>query len=181
MLIPFPSSVICDFELQPHDASSVYVEVEGTLEEVLVKPGQRVEQGQLLAKLKNIDLEIEIQQLEGQHDATAVQLKSLRQQRRRSEQDGNQIEVVRERLEALKEQLAKKREDAKRLDIVAPGGWNDYSAPLANKIEPRVSKSNWQVGRVRPWIQKILEQRWEPKDRKTCSARSATPTNGKRC
>ena len=35
-LIPFRSSVICSFELQPRDATSVYVEVQGKIEDILV-------------------------------------------------------------------------------------------------------------------------------------------------
>ncbi len=145
LFIPFPSSVICDFELQPHGASSVYVEVEGTLQEVFVEPGQRVEQGELLARLENIDLEIEIQQLKGQHDATEVQLKSLRQLRRRSEQDSNQIEVVRERLKALKEQLEKKQEDAERLKIFAPIAGTIIPPPLrqAPPTDNQIELASW--------------------------------------
>ena len=55
--IPFPSSVLCNFELQPREATSVYVEVQGKIEEILVEPGQRVEAGDLLVKLSNLDLE----------------------------------------------------------------------------------------------------------------------------
>ena len=120
MFIPFPSSVLCEFELQPHNAASVYVEVEGRLVEVLVEPGQEVAEDELLARLENIDLEIEIQHLEGQLEAAKVQLRSLRHLRQRSDQDANQIDVVRERIESLQEQLTKKKDDAKRLEIVAP-------------------------------------------------------------
>src|SRR5690606_11533236 len=59
--IPFPSSVLCEFELQPRDAASVYIDVEGTLNEVFVEPGQQVVKGDLLAKLNNVDLLLEIE------------------------------------------------------------------------------------------------------------------------
>ncbi len=145
LFIPFPSSVICDFELQPHEATSVYVEVGGTLREVFVEPGQKVEKGELLARLENIDLEIDIQQLEGQRDVARVRLKSLRQLRRRSEGDGSQIEVVQERLKALKEQLEKKRSDAERLEIVAPSAGTIIPAPRRQDrtTNQRVELASW--------------------------------------
>jgi len=145
LFIPFPASVICEFELQPHDASSVYVEVEGTLEEVFVEPGQQVESGELLARLENLDLQIEMQQLEGQFEAAQVQLKSLLHLRRRSEQDGSQIKVVQERLKALEEQLAKKRDDAGRLRLVAPIGGTIIPPPRQKPrpVEQQIELASW--------------------------------------
>ena len=54
-VVPFPSSVMCSFELQPRDATSVYVEVEGKIEDILVEPGQQVVAGDLLVQLSNLD------------------------------------------------------------------------------------------------------------------------------
>ncbi len=121
LFIPFPSSVICEFELQPRGASSVYVEVAGTLDEILVKPGQRVDDGQVLARLKNIDLEIEIAQLRGQQNATKAQLASLHQLQFRDNQASLQLEVVREQLDAIEEQMQQKLEEGKLLELVATG------------------------------------------------------------
>jgi putative peptide zinc metalloprotease protein len=120
LLIPFPSSVLCDFELQPRGATSVYVEVEGTLEEILVEPGQHVEAGQVLARLENIDLEIEISQLRGQRNATRAQLASLRVLEFENDQAGLQLDLAQERFDSLSQQLEQKLNDAKRLELVAP-------------------------------------------------------------
>ncbi len=125
LFVPFPSTVWCLFELQPHNATSVYVEVAGMLKQVEVKPGDKVEQGQLLALLDNTDLEIEIAELTGERNAIQEQLKGLKhgrlqQGRSRDEQASSQISVVQEKLDAIGEQLQQRIDDAKRLRIEAP-------------------------------------------------------------
>jgi putative peptide zinc metalloprotease protein len=119
LFIPFPSSVWCLFVLQPHDATSVYVVVEGVLEDVQVKTGDQVEPGTLLAQLSNPDLEIVLAELAGQRDSYQAQLGSLQKIRFRDEQVGSQITVIREQLKSVEEQLLQKREDFKRLGLVA--------------------------------------------------------------
>jgi putative peptide zinc metalloprotease protein len=118
--IPFPSSVLSEFELQPRDAESVYIEVEGTLEEVFVEPGQHVEEGQLLAKLSNIDLELEIERLRGERESNQAQLDNYKLLQFHDQNAGLQIEVIQQRLTALDEQLNKKLQDIKRLELRAP-------------------------------------------------------------
>ncbi|MDZ4659646.1 MAG: biotin/lipoyl-binding protein [Bythopirellula sp.] len=117
--IPFPSSVMCEFELQPRDAATVYFDVAGTLDEVYVKPGQQVERGQLLAKLSNLDLELEIEQLRGERESSQAQLVNLEQMQFHDPNAGLQIEVIRQRLDALDDQLNQKLRDAKRLELHA--------------------------------------------------------------
>jgi putative peptide zinc metalloprotease protein len=120
LLIPFPASVLCSFELQPRGASSVYVEVEGRLKEILVEPGQQVAAGEALARLENIDLEIEIAQLRGQRDAAQAQLNNLRQLRFTDEAASLQMDVVNKRFESVSQQLEQKLKDLKRLELAAP-------------------------------------------------------------
>ena len=120
LFIPLPSSVMCEFELQPRAAKSVYVEVEGTLEELLVEPGQHVEAGDLLARLSNIDLLLEIEQFRGERDTLGEQLISLQQIRFRDDQASLQLEIVEEQLASVSEQLDQKVRDARRLELVAP-------------------------------------------------------------
>jgi putative peptide zinc metalloprotease protein len=119
-LIPFPSSVMCPFELQPRDAESVYFEVEGTLVEVDVEPGQHVEAGQRLARLENIDLLVEIEQLSGQKASLQEELNGLERLRYTEEDASLQVETVREQLASAGEQLEKKLVDARRLELMAP-------------------------------------------------------------
>ena len=118
--IPFPSSVMCDFELQPRDAASVYIDVAGTLEEVFVEPGQHVEKDELLAKFDNIDLKLEIERLRGERESNQAQLESYKQLQFYDPNAGLQIEVIQQRLTALDDRLNQKLRDAKRLELHAP-------------------------------------------------------------
>ncbi|MCG8448372.1 MAG: hemolysin D [Pirellulales bacterium] len=144
-LIPFPASVMCRFELLPRGASSVYVEVEGTLEEILVEPGEQVVADQVLARMSNIDLDIEIEALRGERDATREQLQSLRQLRFSDNEASLQLEVVEERLSAVEEQLAQKLRDAKRLEITAPVAGTIIPPPLRQErpSEQQLELASW--------------------------------------
>ena len=144
-LIPFPSSVLCDFELQPRGASSVYVEVEGTLREILVEPGQRVDAGEVLARLENIDLEIEIAQLRGQRNAARSQLNSLRQLRFSDEAASLQLDVVSKRFDSVSEQLEQKLKDLKRLELVAPAAGTVIPPPNRREhtSDARLDLASW--------------------------------------
>lgn len=117
--IPFPMSVMCEFELQPRDAETVYFDVAGTLEEVYVKPGEHVEKGQLLARMSNVDLELEAEKLRGEREASQAQLETLYQMQFHDPNAGLQIELIRQRLAALDEQLKQKTDDMKRLELRA--------------------------------------------------------------
>ena len=143
--IPFRSSVLCEFELQLHDAASVYVDVEGTLAEVFVAPGQRVEKGQLLARLENLDLELEIEQLRGERAASQAQLESLYQMQFHDDNAGLQIDVIRERLTALDERLEQKLHDAERLRLVAPREGEVIPPPRRAEqlTDPEVELASW--------------------------------------
>jgi putative peptide zinc metalloprotease protein len=152
LLIPFPSSVRCDFELQPRGASSAYVEVEGTLKEILVKPGQQVAAGQLLARLENIDLEIAIAQLRGQQNAARAQLNSLNQLRFRDESASLQLDVVSKRLESVSEQLEQKLKDLKRLELVAPAAGSVIPPPNRREhtSDARLELASWSGSPLDP-------------------------------
>jgi putative peptide zinc metalloprotease protein len=122
-LVPLPSRVWAPFELQPHDAASVYVEVPGQLVKVHVKPGQRVEEGDPLVDLENLDLELEVAQLRGQRDSLAVRrdgLENLRFTTDKPEEVSLEAKSVAKQLSAVENQLKQKSNDLKRLHIVAP-------------------------------------------------------------
>ena len=61
--------MICTLELKPRDADPVYVEVPGVSRRDHVKPGQQVKTGDELGRLRNVDLELEIADIESQDRA----------------------------------------------------------------------------------------------------------------
>ena len=119
-LIPLPQRVWCGAELRPDEAETVYVTEEGRLEELLVRSGDRVEQGQVLARLSNVDLDLEIADLEGQAAQFRAKLQSLQRERFTDPAASLELGTVQESLASIEEQLAKKFTDREKLVLVAP-------------------------------------------------------------
>jgi putative peptide zinc metalloprotease protein len=119
--IPFPSRVWAPFELQPHDAANVYVKVPGQLVELGVKAGDRVKKGDLIARLVNSDLQMQMAQLEGDRDTYRAQVESLEQmQFSRAAEVAGPLGETREHLARVEAQLTERQADLDRLRIVAP-------------------------------------------------------------
>ncbi len=118
-LVPLPQRVWCPAELRPRDPETVYVTVTGRLESQDVRPGDIVKEGQQLARLSSIDLALQVADLEGKATQSRAKLESLERERFSDPAAGLEIGTVRESLESIEEQLAKKRRDVEELVLVA--------------------------------------------------------------
>lgn len=119
-LAPIPSAVFCQAEVGARDAKTVSVVTPGILEEVLVKPGDVVREGQPLARLRSIEMEISIRRIEGQINEHEIQVAGLEAMSFEEPRAAARVAQVQELLDAEREQLAKQREDAARLILKAP-------------------------------------------------------------
>jgi putative peptide zinc metalloprotease protein len=119
-LVPLPYRVYCPLEIQPLDATAVYVDVPGQLQEVLVKRGQQVASGDRLAELKNLSAQLTVTTLEGQEKQYEAEILALRQIGFLDPDALRKESEVEENLNAVREQLAKQREELKRLQLIAP-------------------------------------------------------------
>lgn len=119
LLVPLPATVMCSLEVQPRDADSVYVKVPGTLV-WCIEPGAKVQPGDELARLENIDVQLAIRKLEGQIAVYQEQLAGLRVVSFSDDRAAARMAEVDEEIAAAKGQLAEQRLDAERLTIVAP-------------------------------------------------------------
>ena len=119
-LIPLPQRVWCAAELRPRGEETVYVSVAGTLETLSVKPGQVVARGAELARLTNVDLDLQIADLEGRAAQSRTRLASLERERFTDPAAGLELGTVEESLKSIEEQLEKKRKDRSELVLVAP-------------------------------------------------------------
>jgi putative peptide zinc metalloprotease protein len=120
LFIPLPSHIYCPLEVQARGAASVYVDQPGILEEVFVKPGDVVEQGQPLAQLSDFSLEVTIAEREGQRDSYVEQLKSLQSLSFEERDLESRISEARAGLKDAEEQLKNSEGDRAKLRLVAP-------------------------------------------------------------
>jgi putative peptide zinc metalloprotease protein len=130
LFVPLPSHVFCNLEVQARDAAWVYVEVAGTLESVLVKPGDHVEQGQTLAQLASPDIDVKIADLTGQRETYKAQLASLETLSFKESQTADRIAPVKEQLASVEKQLVDRKLDKEKLTLVAPIAGTVLPPPL---------------------------------------------------
>ena len=119
-LIPLQQRVWCSAELRPRGEETVYVTVDGKLEELHVAAADRVAKGDRLATLSNIDLSLKISELEGQEAKYLSKLASLERERFSDVAAGMEIGTVEESLKSVQEQLQKQKQYQQELILVAP-------------------------------------------------------------
>jgi len=118
--LPVPHHVACSVEIRPRDAEAVYVNVPGRLDALSIEPGATVKKDDELARLKNVDLQMEIDQLVGEELETQRKLDSLRRQRFTDPQAGLEVAATEKMLAMIREQLAEKQRDQDKLTLRAP-------------------------------------------------------------
>jgi putative peptide zinc metalloprotease protein len=144
--VPLPHSVMCTLEIQARDAIPVYAEVPGILEKVLVRAGDPVRPGQVLAQLTDIDTALKIDELSGSVRSYSVRLTNLRQQRYRDPKAGDEIPAVAEALQSVQDQLKNRQRDLERMTLKAPdnaGGVVLPPPPVPRREDPEGNLPMW--------------------------------------
>ncbi|MFZ5831837.1 MAG: site-2 protease family protein [Planctomycetota bacterium] len=122
LLVPLPFSVLSSLEVQPRDANPVYIDVfdGGRLEKIFVRPGDRVEAGQPLAQLSNLQLEAEIAALAGEREQYVARIDSLTKMQYIDSRVGNSIPPLEKALASVEDKLRRRERDRERLLLRAP-------------------------------------------------------------
>jgi putative peptide zinc metalloprotease protein len=142
--VPFPHSLICTLEIQARDATPIYVQQAGILQQLDVRSGQRVSSGQKLAQLDNIDLELKISELSSQRDQFQMQLENLRKQRFRDPKAAGTMPQIVESLRTVEGELKEKAIDRQRLQLVAPvAGTVLPPPPIPKREDPEMGLAKW--------------------------------------
>jgi putative peptide zinc metalloprotease protein len=118
--LPLPYHISATLEVKPRDAESVFVRVPGRLDEVLANYGDKVSEGQPIARLSNEDLELDISRLEGQRSVTQEELDSLKRLSNVHDDVGQRIPELEKTVAMIDEQLEEKRAQQAQLLIKAP-------------------------------------------------------------
>jgi putative peptide zinc metalloprotease protein len=150
IFLPLPFSVKCTLEVQPKDAAAVYADVPGRLDEIHVKEGERVSQGQPLANLINRDLELAVLKLEGQRKQTLTRLRSLEKERFQDDRASLQVQQLREVLAAVTQQLTEKQQEFERLKITAPVAGVVIPAPVKPAHKEEGKLPGWSGSPLHP-------------------------------
>jgi HlyD family secretion protein len=109
LLFPYPLSITGDFEVISGKPLMVRNKVEGTLNEILVKMGDRVEAGQVVARLLDVELKLERAKVQSQLVEVEAQLR-LTQKGFRAEE----IQIARLRVQGLRADVGVKAADLRR-------------------------------------------------------------------
>ena len=149
LTIPIPWFIQSSLLVQPEEVRHVYVVTPGRLEELLVRPGQQVKRGDVLARLVNEATEDRHRDLQIQN---AVQEKAV--ERYRFLGDPVQEKLTRERLDSLKSELQELEKQLAQLTIVAPADGTVVEPP--RKPEPKLDPTQ---RRLNTWHGTPLEPR----------------------
>ena len=152
IFVPLPFHVSCTFDIAPREAESVFAGVPGQLEEVLVRPGDQVEQGAVLARMANVDLQLQVVGLRGELRQRIGQLQNYSRLRAFDETVAAQIPVIEELKETVEKQLAEKERELARLQIIAPIAGTIFPPP----VRPDRSSGD---GRLPPWSGSPFERK----------------------
>jgi putative peptide zinc metalloprotease protein len=117
--IPLPRRINTAALVEPSGAARVYVTVPGTLLEA-AQAGQTVRAGEPVARLENLELDMELTKLEGDRDRQALHIKNLRGQQGSDPAAAAQIPTAEEALADLETRLTERRRDRGRLTLPAP-------------------------------------------------------------
>ncbi len=150
LFVPLPYHVMATLEVQPLDAQPVFVQVPGKLEWA-VETGKVVKQGDELARLSDIALDLEIARLKTQRDEQAANLKSLQWRQYRDETAAKQIPAAEERRAMLDQQLREKTVDKSKLVLRAPRDGTVLPPPWVKpKPGPEGQLPSWQATPLEP-------------------------------
>ena len=127
-LVPYPFTLSSNGKLAPTDRVEIFAQVNGVLEEISVPstPDEQVKENQLLARMTNNELSVQINDLRGQLRQTTEQINKLLRARnaRNSVEDDMQIEGELAKSWALQESLQNqikiKTEQLKKLNVYSP-------------------------------------------------------------
>jgi multidrug efflux pump subunit AcrA (membrane-fusion protein) len=78
--VPYDFNMVADAKLLPEVRRDVFARIDGVITEVLVRHGQNVSKGDVLARMRSIDLEEQIMRLNGEYDSTLEEMATARNQ-----------------------------------------------------------------------------------------------------
>jgi putative peptide zinc metalloprotease protein len=119
VFLPLPKRVWGTVEIEPQNSQRVYVDVPGRLIEQIVRPGAIVQTGDVVARLANVELELQIADVAAQCRQLKGRLDSLQREQFSDPTAALRMPELRQSLAAAQKQLGNKQEDLERLSLRA--------------------------------------------------------------
>jgi putative peptide zinc metalloprotease protein len=116
--IPLPHHIDAAFEISPSEAGRVYAGSPGQIE-FTVEPGTKVAEGDIIAKLKNPDLEIRLADYQGEEEVASIQLRNLRLRGRGDRTLSAQLKTQNKLLDAIRALKEKTQDEIDQLTVRA--------------------------------------------------------------
>jgi multidrug resistance efflux pump len=127
LIVPYRFDVAADGKLQPQVRREVFAGIDGIVVDVPVEHLQHVTEGEVVARLRNTELEQEIETLLGQRTSTRERLLSVQRallDTRLDPQEQNRLNgelaTLQQTADSIQRMLKLVREKEKRLEITAP-------------------------------------------------------------
>ncbi len=117
--VPWPCRVTSPLVIEPENATAIYAVVAGAMESS-VRPGDRVEKGQEVARLANLEIRREVVELEGTRDHQHRQLEVLRARQALDPAAAALIPTAEAALSDLDERLRQRQLDEQSLVLRTP-------------------------------------------------------------
>ncbi|WP_044254226.1 site-2 protease family protein [Rhodopirellula sp. SWK7] len=118
--IELPRSVVAQSRMVPHDETRVYVVSGGGLVEMAARPGDRVEKGELLARLVNPSFALKLIDAEGRLEQQTFRIESLRKSQALVPEAAEHLAAAEETLDQLHNEVAAIEKKIAALSITAP-------------------------------------------------------------
>jgi putative peptide zinc metalloprotease protein len=138
--VPFPFHIDTAVEIRPTDAYGIYSVVPGRVVRWHKKPGEHVEEGELIATLDNVDLRLKKTAYEGEFRVAQVRLDVMEKQSVVNGEIRSQIGTQKEIRDAAAQKLRNIEERAASLEI---------RSPVSGIILPPPSKDDKKDGTAR--------------------------------
>lgn len=119
LFIPLPRRIRVPVTLVPAAAERVYVELPGVLQWA-VAPAEMLEQGQPVARLRDVQMEQEIERVSQQLRLQSLVVEQLQRRRIRDARAAAELPAAEELRDALKEWLSQQKRRQQKLTLLAP-------------------------------------------------------------
>jgi putative peptide zinc metalloprotease protein len=141
LTIPLPLHFEAPFLIEPHEVAHVYTTVRGRLEEIRVRPGERVARGDVLLRLVDPEKQRQYRDLQAQLAVQKVEVSKYRAQN-----ESAKLAVARKQVQSLEAQVADYEQQLKELTVTAPRDGTVVTVPRV--VEPKVAPTGLEL---HPW------------------------------